>query len=81
MDWKLSKVELISFCVGDDNPSVGVMVGDMEHDTRGAKEVNVPFIGVSYGFRNPEKMKKYPSIGLAGTPLDIIRIIQEREDR
>ena len=81
LEGRLSKTDLIRLCVGNSDPSDCIMVGDTEHDARGAMEASVPFIGVSYGFGNLKEMKQYPMIGVAKAPSDILRIIQESEDR
>ena len=72
---KLSKADLITACAGDTDPQKCVMVGDTQYDAEGAYIAGVPFIGVSYGFGDPEKMRKYPTVGTAERPADIARII------
>ena len=71
----LSKADLIKACVGDADPQMCVMVGDTQYDAEGAYLAGVPFIGVSYGFGDPEKMRKYPTVETAERPADIARII------
>ena len=75
----LSKADLIRQCVGDKDPSACVMVGDTDYDAIGAQEANVPFLAVSYGFGNKEKMLSYPHIGIAEKPMDIIEILADHE--
>ncbi|MBR3243563.1 MAG: HAD hydrolase-like protein [Parasporobacterium sp.] len=72
---KLTKTDIIRKCVGDREASACVMVGDTEHDAKGAYEAGVPFIGVSYGFGNPEKRANYPAIGIAASPLEILNFV------
>lgn len=79
---RLKKPELILLCanaVGAD-ASQCVMVGDTEHDAKGAQLAGVPFLAVSYGFGDSGEMLRYPRIGAADTPRDILRILTERED-
>ena len=77
---KLGKADMIRLCIADADaaPSECFMIGDTEHDARGAKEAGVPFVGVSYGFGNPEEMKKYPSLGTAETPMHVWRILSRQ---
>ena len=82
MAGKLSKADLIRLCVesaGDGDPAKCVMIGDSEYDAKGANEAGVPFIGVSYGFGNIDEMERYPCIGIAATPLEILGIIRAME--
>ncbi len=72
---KLSKADLIRACVGQTDPRGCVMVGDTQYDAEGAYEAGVPFIGVSYGFGDREKMKKYPTVGTADHPSEIAGFI------
>jgi phosphoglycolate phosphatase len=80
LEGKLKKSELICLCAADVDAACGqcVMVGDTEHDARGAKEAGVPFIGVSYGFGNLAEMRRYPYIGIAEKPFDILKILDEK---
>lgn len=77
MQGKLSKADLIRLCVKEFDLSECVMVGDTEHDAKGAAEAGISFIGVSYGFGNLKEMLYYSHIGIAGNPLDVLQIIQE----
>ena len=56
---KRTKAELIQMCMDtlQIDKSETVMIGDSSHDLNGAKECNVDFIGVTYGFgfKNDEK--------------------------
>lgn len=74
----LSKADLIRLCAGEDR--LNFMVGDTEHDARGAWEARVPFIGVRYGFGNIGDMAELPAVGMASTPAEVYQIIQ-RERR
>ena len=77
MQGKLSKADLIRSCVKELDLSGCVMVGDTEHDAKGAAEAGISFIGVSYGFGNLKEMLNYPHIGLADNPWDVLQIIRE----
>ena len=78
---KLKKSDLIRLCAADIGAACNecVMVGDTEHDARGAEEAGVSFIGVSYGFGNHTEMRRYPCIGMADKPLDILGILDETD--
>ena len=77
MEGRLTKADLIRLCVDDAEARAEqcVMVGDTEHDAKGAFEAGVPFLAVSYGFGHREEMLKYPNIGVAGTATEILEII------
>lgn len=77
----LSKADLIRLCVGSLNPNTYIMVGDTESDAKGARECGVPFVAVSYGFGKPDKMEEYPMLGIADTPYEVLRIIEESEGK
>lgn len=77
---KLKKRDIIERCITEsgvrDRGRI-VMVGDTEHDARGAAEIGVDFIGVTYGFgfRTSADADRYPNVGCARTPLAILRLI------
>lgn len=55
------------------------MIGDTEHDLRGAINLNIPFIGVSYGagFKGlTEEEKNYDKfVGMCDKPIDILKLV------
>lgn len=78
---KLKKEDIVILCqkeMGGTNAN-SVLIGDTNHDARGAYEAKTPFIAVTYGFgfKNSKDCKDYPNIGIADSPLDILRIIDE----
>ena len=75
-DGRLGKADMIRLCMAESGAEC-VMVGDTEHDARGAAEAGVPFIGVRYGFGDSAEMAKYPMAGPAGSPADVLRILKE----
>ena len=77
---KLKKPELIRLCMEETGADAGFMIGDTQYDARAAQEAGVPFIGVSYGFGDPDEMMKYPCIGTADAPLQVLKIIREYEE-
>ena len=62
------------------SPDDAVMVGDRHHDVHGAFECSLPCIGVLYGFGSYEELTSAGAIGLAETPLDIVRILNEMKE-
>lgn len=54
-----------------------VLIGDTDHDAKGAVQAKTPFIAVTYGFgfKRAEDVSGYPCIGVAGTPLNIADIL------
>ncbi len=77
---KLSKKDIIENAITSlkvtDHGRV-VMVGDSDNDAIGAKEINVPFVAVTYGFGFTEESdaEKYDNIGIAKKPEDIVGIV------
>ncbi len=80
MGGKLTKADLIRKCVAKTGADRAVMIGDTEHDAKGAMETGVPFIAVSYGFGNPDAMMEYPHIGVANSPMDVLQILKEKRE-
>ena len=76
---KLGKADMIRLCAADAGLEAQdcVMIGDTEHDARGAQEAGAAFIGVSYGFGDSAAMAAYPMAGMADSPMDVLRILGE----
>lgn len=77
---ELRKPDLIRLAARDCGADLQecVMVGDTEHDAKGAAEAGVPFLGVTYGFADMDEMLKYPNIGLAASPAEVLALIREK---
>lgn len=77
---KLTKSDIILKCIADcgiaDHSDV-LMVGDTFHDAVGAQNLNIPFLGVTYGFgfSCQEEIEKFPNAGCANTPLEILNYV------
>ena len=74
---KLKKNDIIEKCMTDlgiNDYTQAVMIGDSDNDAIGAQKLHMNFLGVTYGFgfKTPEDINAYPSIGYALKPLDII---------
>lgn len=80
---ELRKPDLIRLAAKDCGAELQkcIMVGDTEHDARGAAEAGVPFLAVTYGFANMDEMLRYPNIGLADSPAEVLELIRERGTR
>ena len=82
----LKKSDLIMSCLKDMVASLEetVLIGDTTNDAKGAEEAGVHFLAVTYGFGFKKKhdVMPYPTIGVAGSPSQILQIItKESEDR
>lgn len=76
---RLSKADIIKMCIREAGVKRGeaVMIGDTCHDAKGAAELGIDFIGVTYGFgfATNEEKQRYPVIGWAETPLEVEKFI------
>ena len=79
---KLSKADVVSLSIKDLGalPGETVMVGDSDNDAVGAEGAGTLFLGVTYGFgfKSREDVDKYANIGVAGVPLEILDILNNR---
>ncbi|MBP3421092.1 MAG: HAD hydrolase-like protein [Lachnospiraceae bacterium] len=78
---KLKKVDIIRKCMvdlGTTDCSRAVMIGDSVHDANGAMELEMPFLGVTYGFdfRTEEEVYAHKAIGCAHTPSEIVKYFE-----
>lgn len=77
---KLSKRDIIENAMKDlgvADRTRAVMIGDSDNDAIGAAQLGVPFIAVTYGFgfADEDAAGEFSNIGVAATPLDIVRIM------
>ena len=75
---KLKKKDIIIKCMNDlgvYDYSRAVMIGDSDNDALGAQAIGMNFIGVTYGFdfSSSGDVGKFPNIGYADKPTDIIK--------
>ncbi len=73
MAGRRDKTDIIRLCLEEldlANYRLAVMVGDSVHDARGAAEVGVDFVGVTYGFgfESADEVMRAGAIGAAATP-------------
>ena len=70
---KLTKSDVIKNCLTALNVTdlgTVLMVGDSDNDSKGAKEIGVDFVGVTYGFgfKTEDDLKSFPYVGCISTP-------------
>ncbi|MBQ9518068.1 MAG: HAD hydrolase-like protein [Eubacterium sp.] len=75
----LRKSDILDLCIremGGTNETT-VLIGDTDHDAKGALAANTRFLAVTYGFgyKNGYKSADSNCIGVADKPLDILEII------
>ncbi len=74
---RLDKTEIMCRALDELDVSVGedtLMVGDSIHDARGASELGVDFVGVTYGygFENAGEVYRAGGVAAAAHPLDVL---------
>ncbi len=78
---KLKKSDIICKCLDAlqiTEKHQAVMIGDSENDAKGAEQIGLDFIGVTYGFdfRTSDDIMKYSTaIGSADFALDILKLL------
>ena len=75
----LKKSDIVELCLDemDATRTETVLIGDTGHDGNGASLAGVNFIAVTYGFGFKDKgeLLKYKNIGVADTPLDVLKFL------
>lgn len=75
----LKKEDIVRMCLEEMGATENdcVLIGDTDHDAKGAAKAGVSFIAVTYGFgfKNENDVGDYPHIGVANTPIEIKDII------
>lgn len=76
---KLSKADIVELCIkelGEDKSNV-ILVGDTDHDAKGANDANVGFVAVIWGFgyKSVEEVIAYPCILRLSRPMDLTKLI------
>lgn len=77
---KLKKKDIIEEALKKTNVcdwSKAVMVGDSDNDARGARDIGIDFIGVTYGFgfKTREDVNKFPNQGKACDTIELQKIL------
>lgn len=55
-----------------------VMVGDREHDVRGAAEHGIACVGVAWGYAYPGELQRAGAIAVVGTPAELGDVLLDR---
>ena len=63
--------------LGVHDPGQVLMVGDREHDARGARAVATGFIGVAWGFGTPVELADAGATRIAATPAVLAELVLE----
>ena len=60
------------------NPTDCLMVGDSSNDAEAAERLEMPFVGVTYGygFKNSENLMRCPHVGCAEIPSNLVKIVE-----
>lgn len=78
---KLTKKDIVNLCISElsNDISSTVLIGDTEHDALGAKEANIGFIGVLYGFgfKQGTDLAQYKNIGYFKTVKELENFLLE----
>lgn len=72
---RITKAQVLTYLLDKVNPQAPLMVGDTDYDVIGANALNIPCIGVSWGFGNTESMKNKGAIAIAHTPDELFDLI------
>ena len=74
-DVKLTKAQLLEKCVDlcQGEKSTALLIGDSSYDALGAREADIDFLGVTYGFgfTNKQEVDEFPNVGCAESPTEI----------
>lgn len=80
----MKKAEVIEYVLG----SCGVkdkgrvlMVGDREHDIRGAREAGVRSVGILYGYGSRQELEAAGADYVAAVPEDVLSIVKEISEK
>lgn len=75
----LKKADIVDLCLKEMSaePDKTVLIGDTDHDAKGAKLAGIHFIAVTYGFgfKSKAELSEYDNIGVAESPLDVLRFL------
>ncbi len=71
----MTKADVINLALNLAGDSNAVMVGDRYFDSIGAKDNNLDFIGVTYGYGGYEELCDYDSVALVDTPEELLEFL------
>lgn len=73
------KDQVIAYLLGKTQPGdLRIMVGDTKYDVIGAAAHKIPTIGVSWGYGKVSEMLDAGAIGIANTPEELLRMLNEQ---
>lgn len=79
-DNKLKKKDIIELCIKKAGIAIrdALMIGDTMHDAEAARQLDMDFLGVTYGFgfKKPGEVSAYTTIKAGETPEDILSILE-----
>ncbi len=70
-----SKTDVLSYLLEKEKIQHPVMIGDTVFDVRGAKNVNIPCIGVTWGYGNEQEMVDAGAISIAHSMEELFDLI------
>lgn len=68
---RADKPDLVRYAVERTGTGASVMVGDRRHDAEGARAVDIPFVGVLWGYGGAEELRAAGARVLAETPAEL----------
>ena len=74
---RISKEEVLRYLLKADPEGTHLMVGDTVYDVVGAAALNIPTIGVSWGYGTAEDMLNAGAIGIADTMDQLLTLLEQ----
>ena len=74
---RVHKEDVLRYLLNADPKGAYIMVGDTVFDVTGAAALNIPTIGVSWGYGSVEDMQKAGAIGIADTMEQLLKLLEQ----
>ena len=74
---RISKEEVLRYLLNTDSKCTHIMVGDTIYDVIGAAALNIPTIGVSWGYSSPDELLKAGAIGIADSMEQLLVLLEQ----
>ena len=74
---RVDKEDVLRYLLKDDSASNYIMVGDTVYDVLGAAALNIPTVGVSWGYGSTEDMQKAGAVGIANTMEELLTLLEK----
>lgn len=73
------KTDLLAYALAETgaDPFRSVMIGDRKHDIFGARNNDIPSLGVLWGFAEPEELHLAEADALAGAPEEVAELVAD----